>query len=68
MRRKPRLLSSSEVSWLACSVPVRTSTVRGSDGAQPVAQIVGRHAWLAGDVDLVEGAPLADDALGLGQA
>ncbi len=37
------------------------------DGAQPVAQVAGRDAGLAGDVDLVEGAPLADDALGLGQ-
>ena len=39
----------------------------GSASAQPVAQVAGRDAWLAGDVDLVEGAPLADHALGLGQ-
>ncbi len=59
------MLSSSEVSWLASSAPVRTSTVRGSAIAQPVAQVAGRDAWLAGDVDLVVGAPLADHALGL---
>ncbi len=41
--------------------------MRGRDSAQPVAQVAGRDAWLAGDVDLVEGAPLADHALGLGQ-
>ena len=65
--RNPRLSWMSLDSLSACSWPVRTSTVGPSVRAQLGLELLGRHAGLGGDLDLVEAVALAEHPLGLGQ-